>query len=77
MTAPELAVDGLTRFVDVWFDNIFTDLAVGDRIKKAKRSVERCLQLVDEVENRLRQRSARAGATLTSLDQQRRELLTG
>jgi hypothetical protein len=30
LTAPQLAVDGLTRFVDVWFDNIFTDLAVRD-----------------------------------------------
>ncbi len=76
VTAPELAVDGLTRFVDVWFDNIFTDLAVGDRIKKAKRSVARCLQLVDEVENRLRQRSARAGTALTGLEQRRRGLLT-
>ena len=28
LTAPNPAVDGLTRFVDVWFDNDFTDLAV-------------------------------------------------
>jgi hypothetical protein len=34
LTAPQLAVDGLTRFVDIWFDNIFTDLAVRDRSSK-------------------------------------------
>jgi hypothetical protein len=28
-----IRVDGLTRFTDIWFDNIFTDLAVRDRIK--------------------------------------------
>jgi len=26
-----IGVDGGTRFLDVWFDNIFTDLAVRDR----------------------------------------------
>ena len=32
LTAPQLAVDGLARFVDVWFDN----LAVRDRIKQSR-----------------------------------------
>jgi hypothetical protein len=31
-----VSVEGLTRFVDVWFDNIFTDLAVRDHIKQAQ-----------------------------------------
>jgi hypothetical protein len=34
LTAPQLAVGGGTRFADVWFDNFFTDIAVGDRIKQ-------------------------------------------
>jgi hypothetical protein len=38
-TGPQLAVDGLTRFADVWLDNIFTDLAVRSRIKRAQDNV--------------------------------------
>src|SRR5262249_2933478 len=28
LTAPQLRMDNTTRFFDIWFDNIFTDLAV-------------------------------------------------
>src|SRR5262249_41950619 len=39
LTAPQLAIGGGTRFADVWFDNIFTDLAVGERIRQAQQNV--------------------------------------
>jgi hypothetical protein len=40
--------DGLTRGVDIWFDNIFTDLTVRDRIRSSIRSVEEVLGQVHE-----------------------------
>ncbi|MDG4825607.1 hypothetical protein O7635_27485 [Asanoa sp. WMMD1127] len=75
VAAPQLAIDGLTRFVDVWFDNIFTDLAVRDRIRQAEANVERCQQLVHEVHARLEHRTAAARARLTAIETERRDLL--
>jgi hypothetical protein len=76
LTATQLAVDGLTRFVDVWFDNIFTDLAVRDRIKQAEQNVARSIQLVSQVQGRLRQRAAHARARLATIEIERHDLLT-
>ncbi|MEV0156093.1 hypothetical protein AB0H57_20515 [Micromonospora sp. NPDC050686] len=76
LTAPQLAVNGLTRFVDVWFDNIFTDLAVRDRIKQAQQNVAQSMQLVREVQARLEQRAAHVRARLATIDTERRHLLT-
>ncbi|MEV0428703.1 hypothetical protein [Micromonospora sp. NPDC050495] len=76
LTAPQLAVGGLTRFVDVWFDNIFTDLAVRDRIKQAQQNVAQALQLVREVQARLEQRAAHVCVRLATIDSDRCDLLT-
>lgn len=77
LTAPDLMVDGLTRFVDVWFDNIFTDLAVRDRIKQAEHNVARSMRLVHEVHGRLDQRAAQIRARLAAIETERHDLLTG
>lgn len=76
LTAPQLAVDGLTRFVDVWFDNIFTDLAVRDRIKQAQHNVAQSMRMVRDVQTRLEQRTAQVQARLATIDAERRDLLT-
>jgi hypothetical protein len=76
LSAPQVTVDGLTRFVDVWFDNIFTDLAVRDRIKKAQYNVANSLQLVSQVHGRLRQRDSQARARLAAIESERHDLLT-
>jgi hypothetical protein len=76
LTAPRLAIDGLTRFVDVWFDNMFTDLAVRDRIKQAEQNVNRSLDLVHEVQGRLENRAAEARARLATVEAERTSLLT-
>jgi hypothetical protein len=75
LTAPQLAVDGLTRFVDIWFDNIFTDLAVRDRIKQAQQNVARSMRLVREVHGRLEQRATQARARLATIETERHDLL--
>ncbi|GIJ24786.1 hypothetical protein [Micromonospora lutea] len=76
LTAPQLAVNGLTRFVDVWFDNIFTDLAVRDRIKQAEQNIAQSMRLVRDVQARLEQRAAQVRARLAMIDIERRNLLT-
>ncbi len=75
LIAPRLAVGGLTRFVDVWFDNIFTDLAVRDRIKQAVRNVDESIRLVHDVHRRLEQRAAHSRASLATLRTERDNLL--
>ncbi|WP_189043988.1 hypothetical protein [Micromonospora sonchi] len=73
--APRLAVGGLTRFVDIWCDNIFTDLAVRERITQAVQHVEQCRRLVGDVRVRLAQRAARDRAGLGAIENERKHLL--
>ncbi|MFX0538549.1 hypothetical protein ACQBAT_13285 [Ornithinimicrobium sp. Y1847] len=41
-------VDQLSRGLDIWFDNFFTDVMVGQRIKVAREDVGRALAKVEE-----------------------------
>jgi hypothetical protein len=45
--------DGLTRGLDIWFDNIFTDLGVRGRIKSSLQSVQEVFGQVSEVVQQL------------------------
>jgi hypothetical protein len=74
-TAPELAMGPLTRFADVWFDNIFTDLAVRDRIQQAQANVFRSIDIVRTVHNRLTQRLSSLRTTRGGLDVERDQLV--
>ncbi len=76
VTAPQLAMDSMTRFVDVWFDNIFTDLAVGDRIRTAQDNVERALNVVRQIRFKLGRRAESAASRTAALDVERTEILT-
>jgi hypothetical protein len=76
-TAPQLPLDGLTRFADIWFDNIFTDFAVRSRIQDAQASVARADDLVAGVQDRLAARADQATARLGALEAERRRLLSG
>lgn len=76
LTAPRLATDGLTRFVDIWFDNIFTDLAVREGIRQAQHSVDQSSRLVADVRHRLAERDARDRDRLAAIETERRDLLT-
>ena len=76
LTAPQLAVDAGTRFVDVWLDNIFSDLAMAGRISQARQNVDRSLEVVGEVGSRLAQRAGQARGRLAAIDAERRDLLT-
>lgn len=42
-------INEFDRSIDIWFDNIFTDLAVSERIGNARADVERTISAVDDV----------------------------
>ncbi len=77
LNAPQLATESMVRFADVWFDNIFADLAVHRQVKKAHEGVEECMQHVNYVVSRLGQQTAHARDTLRVLDTERHDLLVG
>jgi hypothetical protein len=71
-----IRVDGLTRFTDIWFDNIFTDLAVRDRIKRARRAVAGSLASVIAVQGALKERAEAGRGRLGEIAAARHDLLT-
>lgn len=78
--APVLAglqVDGLTRTFDVWFDNMFTDWAVKNRIAQAAQQTAAAAATVDEVRRRLAGRDRELGAELARIGADRERLLAG
>lgn len=76
-TASTVAVDGMTRFLDVWFDNIFTDLAVRDRINQAQARARHCDQQVARIGRQLDRRQAQTRARLAEIAAEREQTLTG
>jgi chromosome segregation ATPase len=74
-TSPLIAISSATKFVDMWFGNIFTDLAVRDRITQGQQNVERSLQVVGDVQQRLTARITQAQARLAQIEAERRDLL--
>jgi hypothetical protein len=75
-TVGSVQISGLTRFVDVWLDNIFTDWRVARRINTAQHHVGICAREVATLQFRLRQRADGVRARLTAIDRDRQALLT-
>jgi hypothetical protein len=75
-TSPMITLSSATRFVDLFFNNIFTDLAVRDRIQQGQQNVAQSLQMVSAVEERLKAQSAEVQSRLSQIEAQRRDLLT-
>jgi hypothetical protein len=76
LTGPQLQIGGGTRFADVWFDNIFTDLAVADRIRQAQQNVARSLDAVQQLRSRLHARQENVRNRLGGIEAQRQRILT-
>lgn len=68
-------VSGLTRTFDVWFDNLFSDLAVRSRIKEAVDQVDGAAAAVTSLLNRLSARLRELASERDRLDAEREELL--
>ena len=73
--APRLGIDELTRFTDIWLDNIVTDFAVMRRVDRALGDVDRSLNELAHVYRRLRERSDAVGAQLSAVAAERAVLL--
>jgi hypothetical protein len=73
--APQIAVSAGTKFVDVWFDNIFSDVATQGRIRQAQQNVAQTTELVRQVQSRLAGRAGQARARLAAIDAEREQLL--
>jgi hypothetical protein len=67
----------LTGFFDVWFDNIFSDWAVRDRIRQAADRVARARAAVDQTGSTLGLRMEACDTEVARLTEQRNNLLGG
>lgn len=72
-----VSVDAWTRAFDVWFDNIFSDWAVRDRIRQARQRTEQVAQEVGALRVELAERDARARENTTGLEARQLELAAG
>ncbi|GAA3526391.1 hypothetical protein AFL01nite_04960 [Aeromicrobium flavum] len=71
----EVGITELARVFDIWFDNIFSDYQVRQRIREAATRIDGLLRDVDTVAGELATRAAGVTATLGGLEASRRELL--
>jgi hypothetical protein len=75
-TAPRLQISAGFKFADIFFNNIFTDLAVGQQISDAQDNVDQSVQQVRELENRLTTQIDAVTKQLAGMDAERQQLLT-
>jgi hypothetical protein len=73
----EIGVTELARVFDVWFDNIFSDWAVRDRIRQASGRVTALIGGVDLTAREVQRRLGLARTALDDLRAERERLLTG
>jgi len=75
-TAPRLEISAGFRFADIFFNNIFTDLAVGQQIRGAQDNVGQSLQQVSTLQDRLKDQTGTVAKQLDAIDAERQQLLT-
>lgn len=72
-----IEITGLNRTFDVFFDNIFSDMAVRSRITQAAERTKRVLATVNGLLPELAARRKQLGEQIADLDQRREQLLVG
>jgi hypothetical protein len=75
--APQLAVGSGTRFVDICFNSIFTDMAFSSHIRQAGQNTDQAVQTVSEVQRQLQEQRSRAESRLDQIAERRQQLLAG
>ena len=75
-TAPGLEVSAGFKFADIFFNNIFTDLAVGHQIRDAQDNVDQSVQQVSALQDRLKDQIGTVTGQLDAMDAERQQLLT-
>jgi hypothetical protein len=76
-TAPRLEIGSGFRLADIFFNSLFTDLAVGRQIRDAQDNVERSAQQVRALRDRLEDQVDWVTDRLDAMDAERRRLLAG
>jgi chromosome segregation ATPase len=75
-TAPRLEISSGFKFADIFFNNIFTDLAVGQHIRDAQDNADRSVQQVRALQDRLKDQIGAVTGKLDTMDAERQHLLT-
>jgi hypothetical protein len=75
-TAPRLEVSSGFKFADIFFNNIFTDLAVGRQIRDAQNNVDQSIQQVRALQGRLADQGGKVTERLDAMAAERQQLLT-
>lgn len=70
-------IDSTTRAVDFWFDNIFTDLNVRSRIRNDKDQAHNMVSMIQSIIAKLDNNKRTIKGQLSSIDQQKNDLLLG
>jgi hypothetical protein len=73
--APQLTVGGGTRFVDICFNSIFTDMAFSAHIGQAQQNTAEAVQTVSGVQQRLQEQRSQAENQLEQIAERRQQLL--
>lgn len=73
----DIGISSMTRALDVWFDNIFSDWEVRERIARASERVQRLLGEVGHVGHELGRRQQENAAALEEVTAERERLLLG
>jgi hypothetical protein len=75
--APQLAVGSGTRFVDICFNSIFTDMAFSSHIRQAGQNTDQAVQTVCDVQQQLQEQRSQAEYRLEQIAERRQQLLAG
>ena len=76
-TGGSLEMDGGLRFMDMWFDNVFTDFSVRARIEEAQHKAGRARGGVDQGLHQCERRRADVQSRLAAISLQRQSLISG
>jgi len=74
-TAPHLGIDSTTRMFDFWFDNIFTDLNVRDKIIADQEEVFRLKITIEDIITHLEENKLETSKELDAIENKKKDLL--
>ena len=77
LRVPDLQVGGFTSFADYFFDGLFVDLYIQDKIGTARRSAEETAAQVEDLLSQLRRERDRTAERAAELERERERLLAG
>ena len=77
LRVPDLQVGEFTSFADYFFDGLFVDLYIQDKIGTARRSAEETAAQVEDLLSQLRRERDRTAERAAELEREQERLLAG